>query len=69
MYAPGRAIPLLGDRPPRFELLTVGSGEAALEQMIQAQMAQIGVRADIRQLELSTYLDRVQGPAHNFDAG
>lgn len=68
MFAPGRAIPLLGDRPPRFELLTVGSGEAALEQMIQAQMAQIGVRAEIRQLELSTYLDRVQGPAHNFDA-
>jgi peptide/nickel transport system substrate-binding protein len=54
--------------PFRFEMLTVGSGEAALEQMLQAQLAAIGVRAEIRQLELSTYLDRVQGPAHDFEA-
>jgi len=55
-------------RPLRFELLTVGSGEAALEQMLQAQLAPSGIRAEIRQLELSTYLDRVQGPTHDFDA-
>lgn len=54
--------------PVRFELLTVGSGEAALEQMIQSQLAPIGMTVDIRQLELSTFLDRVQGPAHDFDA-
>ena len=56
--------------PPalRFELLTVGSGEAALEQMLQAQLATIGIRPDIRQLELSTFLERVQGPSHDFDA-
>jgi peptide/nickel transport system substrate-binding protein len=53
---------------PRFELLTVGSGEAALEQMLQSQLAAIGVHAEIRQLELTTFLDRVQGPAHDFDA-
>ncbi len=29
----------------RFELLTVGSGEAALEQMVQAQLAPRGVRS------------------------
>jgi len=52
----------------RFELLTVGSGEAALEQMLQAQFAAKGIRAEIRQLELSTYLDRVQGPSHDFQA-
>ncbi len=51
-----------------FEMLTVGSGEAALEQMIQSQLQAVGVRAEIRQLELSTYLDRVWGPAHDFDA-
>jgi len=58
-------------RPPdrlRFELLTVGSGEAALEQMLQAQLARAGIRAGIRQLELSTFLDRVQGPGSDFDA-
>lgn len=54
--------------PIRFELLTVGSGEAALEQMLQAQLAAVGIRAEIRQLELSTYLDRVEGPSHDFDA-
>jgi peptide/nickel transport system substrate-binding protein len=52
----------------RFEMLTVGSGEAPLEQMLQAQLAALGARADIRQLELSTFLDRVQGPAREFDA-
>jgi peptide/nickel transport system substrate-binding protein len=54
--------------PLDFELLTVGSGDAALEQMLQAQLARAGIRARIRQLELSTYLDRVQGPSHDFDA-
>jgi peptide/nickel transport system substrate-binding protein len=62
------AIALTGHRPIRFELLTVGSGEAALEQMVQSQLAAIGMQVDIRQLELSTYLDRVQGPSHDFDA-
>lgn len=58
-----------GGIPPfRFEMLTVGSGEAALEQMLQSQLAAIGVRADIRQLELSTYLERVEGSSHAFDA-
>jgi peptide/nickel transport system substrate-binding protein len=52
----------------RFEMLTVGSGEAALEQMLQSQLAAIGVRVDIRQLELSTYLERVEGSSHNFEA-
>src|SRR5262249_58796889 len=64
------ALPLRPSAPPslRFELLTVGSGEAALEQMIQAQLAKVGVRAELRQLELATYLDRAEGPSHAFDA-
>ena len=52
----------------RFELLTVGSGEAALEQMLQAQLAERGIRVDLRLLELSTYLDRVQGVNRAFEA-
>ena len=52
----------------QFELLTVGSGEAALEQQVQAQLARAGIRATIRQLELATFLDRVYGPAHEFTA-
>ena len=62
------ALPVGARSPLDFEMLTVGSGEAALEQMLQAQLATAGIRARIRQLELSTYLDRVQGPSHDFDA-
>jgi peptide/nickel transport system substrate-binding protein len=54
--------------PLTFEMLTVGSGEAALEQMLQSQLAAHGVTAGIRQLELSTFLDRVEGRAREFDA-
>jgi peptide/nickel transport system substrate-binding protein len=54
--------------PLRFEMLTVGSGEAALEQMLQSQLAAHGITAEIRQLELSTFLDRVEGPGREFDA-
>src|SRR5207249_7667200 len=75
-YVPGHAIPtnpdsarrLLAGRTIAFELLTVGSGEAPLEQMIQARLAGVGVRASIRQLELSAFLDRVNPRRHDFDA-
>jgi peptide/nickel transport system substrate-binding protein len=53
---------------PRFELLTVGSGEAALEQMLQARLAAVGFDVTIRQLELSAFLDRVYGSRHDFTA-
>ena len=77
---PGTSAPSIGaparaaSTPPGpgpaldFEMLTVGSGEAALEQMLQAQLATAGIHARIRQLELSTYLDRVEGPLHEYDA-
>jgi peptide/nickel transport system substrate-binding protein len=68
-YAPDSARQLLAARPrPRFEILTVGSGEAALEQMLQAQLAAVGFEVSIRQLELSAFLDRVYGPRHDFTA-
>lgn len=56
------------EAPPRFELLTVGSGEAALEQMIQARLDAVGFQVTIRQLELSAFLDRVNGTRHDFSA-
>ena len=62
------ARPVRGGPPVRFELLTVGSGEAALEQLVQAQLARSGFEVVIRQLELSAFLARVYGPAHDFDA-
>jgi peptide/nickel transport system substrate-binding protein len=65
--APDSARALLGGRRIPFELLTVGSGEAALEQMLQARLAAAGFAVTIRQLELSAFLARVYG-AHDFDA-
>ena len=57
-----------GQSPPSFELLTVGSGEGALEQMLQARLTAVGFRVTIRQLELSTFLNRVYGERHDFTA-
>ncbi len=54
--------------PARFELLTAGTGEGTLEQIVQARLRRLGFDVVIRQLELSTFLGRVYGPAHDFDA-
>jgi peptide/nickel transport system substrate-binding protein len=59
---------LLGGRHPRFVLLSVGSGEAALEQMLQARLAAVGFDVSIRLLENSAFRDRVFGPRHDFEA-
>jgi len=75
-YAPVRPIPanpdsarrLLGGRHIAFELLTVGSGEGALEQMIQARLAAVGFDVAIRQLELTAFLARVNSRQRDFTA-
>jgi peptide/nickel transport system substrate-binding protein len=66
--APDSARRLLGDRRIAFELLTVGSGEAALEQMIQARLAAVGFDVTIRQLELTAFLARVSAARRDFTA-
>src|SRR5215831_3578992 len=53
---------------PRDGCWPVGSGEAALEQLVQARLDAVGFDVAIRQLEFSTYSDRVNGPGHQFDA-
>ncbi len=63
-FSPGTLSP----EPLSFELLTVGSGEAALEQMVQARLRDAGFDPTIRLLELSAFLARVYGPRHEFDA-
>ena len=49
------------------ELLTVGSGDNATEQLIQADLAGRGVRIEIRQLELATFLSRAREQPKRFD--
>jgi len=66
--APDSSRALLAGRRPRFEILSVGSGEGALEQMLQARLAVVGFDVSIRLLELSAFNDRVYGPRHDFQA-
>ena len=64
----GFGSPAYGPPSRPFEILTAGSGEGTLEQLVQAQLARAGFEVRIRQLELSTFLARLYGPAHDFDA-
>ena len=54
-------------KPLAVELLTVGSGDNAVEQLIQADLAERGIRVEIRQMELATFLSRVRAPTKTFD--
>lgn len=62
-----RLVASLGTRP-QFELLTVGSGEAPLEQMLQARLNAVGFDVRIRQLASSAFEEYVSGPRHDFSA-
>jgi peptide/nickel transport system substrate-binding protein len=51
-----------------FTLTTVGSADNVLEQLIQADLAAVGVRVRIRQLELGAFLAAAQSPSREYDA-
>ncbi len=51
-----------------IDLLTVGSGDLPLEQMIQAQLSDIGVEVNIRQHELASFLALARTDDREFDA-
>jgi peptide/nickel transport system substrate-binding protein len=57
-----------GSQRLQFDLMTVGSGDAPLEQMIQAQLSDVGVEVRIRQLELTSFLARAQAAERDWDA-
>lgn len=56
-----------GGIPLRVTLLTVGSGEMAVEQLVQADLAARGIDVAIRVLELATFLATVRNPDKSFD--
>lgn len=66
-FAPDSARRLLAGHCPAFDLLTVGSGEAPVEQLIQANLAAVGCHVGIRQYELATFNGLVYRQ-HDFDA-
>lgn len=55
-------------QPFAFDLLTVGSGDNALEQLLQADLAARGITARIKQVELGTFLTEARATPKRFDA-
>ena len=55
-------------RPLVIELLTVGSGDNAAEQLLQGDLAAIGVRLEIRQREMGAFLAEARAANRTFDA-
>ena len=51
-----------------IELLTVGSADNAVEQLLQADLAARGIGAEIRQLEFGAFLAAARGREKRFDA-
>lgn len=54
-------------RPFRLELLTVGSGDNAVEQLVQADLGARGIRVEIRQVEMGTMLSEARAADKRYD--
>lgn len=50
-----------------FELLTVGSGDNAVEQLVQDDLAARGIRLEIRQSEMAAFLAAARAQPRRFD--
>ena len=59
---------LRAGKPLSFTLLTVGSGDNAVEQLLQADMRNHGVTLEIRQLEFGAFLAEARANPKRFDA-
>ena len=54
-------------KPLSVELLTVGSGDQAVEQLVQADLAERGIRMEIRVVEFGAFLARARAVPKTFD--
>jgi peptide/nickel transport system substrate-binding protein len=63
----GRGVRARGGRALAVELLTVGSGDNAVEQLLQADLAARGIRLEIRQTEMGAFLARARAARKDFD--
>jgi peptide/nickel transport system substrate-binding protein len=54
-------------KPLLIELLTVGSGDQAVEQLVQADLAERGIRMEIRVVEFGAFLARARAAEKTFD--
>jgi peptide/nickel transport system substrate-binding protein len=65
---PAGGVRRRGGRALTFELLTVGSADNAVEQLLQADLAAIGARMEIRQREMASFLAEARARPKRFDA-
>ncbi len=54
-------------RPFTVELLTVGSGDQAVEQLVQADLAGRGIRLEIRVVEFGSFLAQARATPKTYD--
>lgn len=54
--------------PLHIRLLTVGSGDMAAEQLVQADLRERGIELEIQVRELATFLSQVRATKKEFDA-
>ncbi|MEO7997512.1 MAG: peptide ABC transporter substrate-binding protein [Gemmatimonadaceae bacterium] len=54
--------------PLHINLLTVGSGDLAAEQLVQADLRERGIELDVQVRELATFLSQVRASKKEFDA-
>jgi peptide/nickel transport system substrate-binding protein len=55
-------------KPFAFELLTVGTADNALEQLVQSDLSARGITMRIRQMELGAFLTQARARPKRFDA-
>ncbi|WP_434480853.1 peptide ABC transporter substrate-binding protein [Gemmatimonas sp.] len=65
--SPGETLRRKNGRPLQLTLLTVGSGDMAVEQLVQADLAALGVGLNIRVMELASFLATIRNPDKQFD--
>ncbi len=63
----GAAVRTRDGKPLTVELLTVGSGDQAVEQLLQADLGQRGIRVEIRVVEFGAFLARARAVPKTFD--
>lgn len=54
-------------QPLKVELLTVGTGDHAVEQLVQSDLAERGIEMNIRDVELGAFLTRARAMPKDFD--
>jgi peptide/nickel transport system substrate-binding protein len=57
-----------GGAPLKFAMLTVGSGDNAIEQLIQSDLRERGIDMEIRQVEGGAFLTQARAKEKAFDA-